>query len=321
MRPRSAWGRRRLLAVAATALAAATAPGAAGALTLTYSVETRGDVEADLGEFASIASSILSGDGGWSLGGAITFRQVSADGSFRLILASPSEVDAAHAVCSPSFSCRIGEQVLINDVNWRNATAAWTGSLAGYRTYLINHEVGHWLGLGHVSCPSPGGLAPVMQQQSISLQDCRPNDEPLDFERERAASIWNVSVGDARPWPIPVPSWFWVWARWYLGRDEFSDEPFRSAETRPAAAPTHIPDWAWRRLDPIIGEGAGTRGRPWPVPIPAWFWEWAEWYLGRAEYRDAQRDPAVRPRGAPVPIPDWAWVRLRVLLGQDLEVE
>jgi len=211
--------------------------------------------------------------------------------------------------------------VLINDRNWRNATAAWTGSLAGYRTYLINHEVGHWLGLGHFSCPSPGATAPVMLQQSISLDGCEPNGWPLDFERRRVASIWDVTVGQARPWPVPIPSWFWEWARWYLGRGEFRDTPFRSRATRPDSAPLPIPDWAWRRLDPIIGEGAGTRGRPWPVPIPSWFWEWAEWYLGRGEYQDRQRDPEVRPAAAPTRIPEWGWIRLRVLLGQDVDIE
>jgi hypothetical protein len=319
-------GRRRRggfgLVLAGCALALA-APGAARALTFTYTIESRGDVQADVGEFASFVGSVLSDDRGWTLEGAITFRRVASGGNFGVILASPEAVDAAHPVCSPVYSCRVGDQVLINDLRWRTATDAWTGTLAGYRTYLVNHEVGHWLGLGHFSCPQQGALAPVMQQQSISLQGCRPNAWPLDFERNRVASIWDVRIGGPeRAWPVPIPGWFWEWARWYRGHGEFRDRPFRSAATRPDAAPIPIPDWAWRRLEVMIGEGAGTRGRPWPVPLPGWFWEWARWYLDRGEFRDQPfRSPQTRPAAAPTRIPEWGWVRLRVLLGEDVEEE
>jgi hypothetical protein len=60
-------------------------------------------------------------------------------------------------------------------------------------------------------------------------------------------------------WPIPIPRWYWEWARWYMGHAEFRDEPFRSAETRPDAAPTRIPDWGWRRLSAQLGHGEEAR--------------------------------------------------------------
>jgi hypothetical protein len=43
---------------------------------------------------------------------------------------------------------------------------------------VINHETGHWLGQGHRYCPRRGAYAPVMQQQSISLQGCRAHIWP-----------------------------------------------------------------------------------------------------------------------------------------------
>ena len=44
-------------------------------------------------------------------------------------------------------------------------------------------------------------------------------------------------------WPIPIPSWFWAWAKWRMsGR----------VGPRPASAPATIPDWAWRRLAALI---------------------------------------------------------------------
>lgn len=42
----------------------------------------------------------------------------------------------------------------------------------------------------------------------------------------------------------PVPAWFWVWARWYLGRSEFKGHA-RDPKLRPASAPKLIPAWAW----------------------------------------------------------------------------
>lgn len=55
-------------------------------------------------------------------------------------------------------------------------------------------------------------------------------------------------------WPVSLPDWFWVWARWYLDRGEFADDGrFRSDADRPDAAPYPIPQWAWNRLQPIAG--------------------------------------------------------------------
>lgn len=55
---------------------------------------------------------------------------------------------------------------------------------------------------------------------------------------------------------------------------------------------------------------------PWPIPIPAWFWQWAQWRLGREEYKGHANEPELRPHDAPDKIPYWAWARLAVMLGR-----
>ncbi|WP_130648971.1 S-layer homology domain-containing protein [Egicoccus halophilus] len=165
--------------------------------TVTYTVESRGAVATDVTAFAGDAAAVLGDARGWTLGGSVEFVPVASGGDFRLILASPAEVDAAAPGCSPDYSCRVGEQVLINDRNWRETTPAWQDAGAPrwlYRQYLVNHEVGHFLGFGHHGCPSPGAPAPVMQQQSISLEGCAPSGWPNDAERDRLAGRLGVPV-------------------------------------------------------------------------------------------------------------------------------
>lgn len=42
-----------------------------------------------------------------------------------------------------------------------------------------------------------------------------------------------------RNWPVPIPAWFWEWAKWRLQG---------AVMARPASAPRVIPPWAWTRL-------------------------------------------------------------------------
>lgn len=49
-----------------------------------------------------------------------------------------------------------------------------------YRAYVVSHEVGHLLGLGHEACPRPGAPAPVMTQQTLGTGACVP--EPWPFK-------------------------------------------------------------------------------------------------------------------------------------------
>jgi hypothetical protein len=162
--------------------------------TVGYEVRQRGVVATDLEQFARHAAATLSDARGWSLGGSLAYTRVPAGGEFTLWLAEASTMRSFSSVCSPAYSCRVGPHVVVNETRWRTATPAWTGSLDDYQRYVVLHELGHWLQQGHVSCPGPGQPAPVMQQQSKSLDGCTANAWPLDQERAAVARQHGVDV-------------------------------------------------------------------------------------------------------------------------------
>lgn len=154
--------------------------------TYRYSVNTRGSVESSLSQFAVQAAETLADQRGWPRAN-VRFERIDNGGDFTLWLSAPKEMTGFSSGCSPEYSCRVGSNVIINDQRWQNATPSWNqagGSLRDYRHMVINHEVGHFLGHGHYDCQTPGGPAPVMQQQSIDLQGCSFNPWPLEFEIE-----------------------------------------------------------------------------------------------------------------------------------------
>lgn len=73
-----------------------------------------------------------------------------------------------------------------------------------------------------------------------------------------------------KPWPVPLPAWFWPWANWYLGTGEYKGLKFRDKLTRPATAPKLIPKWAWARLEALIPAGHPFSPPP-PLKTPTLF--------------------------------------------------
>ena len=74
-------------------------------------------------------------------------------------------------------------QVFINEKNWLNIPpASRFATLEDARTYVINHEVGHVLGLKHPTQPRTSGPSPVMIQQTLGQEPHSPNPWPLESE-------------------------------------------------------------------------------------------------------------------------------------------
>lgn len=153
---------------------------------LRFRVEVEEGLAVDPGCFAETALSILTDDRGWTSSDTVDFVRVDDDTyDFRLVLASPETTDS---LCYPArtggrYSCRNGERVIINLMRWTSGTDDYSDNLTTYRHYLLNHEVGHFLGKGHLRCQATGQLAPVMMQQTKGLGECLPNGWPTEVER------------------------------------------------------------------------------------------------------------------------------------------
>lgn len=161
------------------------APGGTGVVgtgkLLTYRVEVENGINQDAAAFAAAVDTILDDPRSWTAGRQWSFQRISAGTpGVTVRLASPKTVDR---LCYPLStegytSCRVGNNVVINLARWLTAVPDFAGHLAEYRQYAVNHEVGHRLGHGHMACPAPGQLAPVMQQQTLGLKGCRLNPWP-----------------------------------------------------------------------------------------------------------------------------------------------
>lgn len=176
------WLQKQLANEVAAKSGAKRAPG--NGVTVSYSVTSRGAVNANLAQFKQQANQTLNDARGWSRMN-IKFQEVASGGQFTLVLSEASQLPSFSSGCSALYSCRAGSYVIINQDRWTGATPSWNnagGGLRDYRHMVINHEVGHWLGHGHQNCGGSGKPAPVMQQQSIDLQGCSFNAWPLASE-------------------------------------------------------------------------------------------------------------------------------------------
>ncbi|MFE9134189.1 DUF3152 domain-containing protein [Streptomyces sp. NPDC007355] len=155
-------------------------------------VRYRIDVEEGLGLdqelFTATVFKTLNDPRSWAGRGEMTFERVSTgEPDFVLTLASPGTTGVWCAksgldttIDNVSCDSASTDRVMINAFRWaRGAETFGPKAMLAYRQMLINHEVGHRLGHGHVNCSTPGALAPVMQQQTKSLDiddiKCRPN--------------------------------------------------------------------------------------------------------------------------------------------------
>jgi hypothetical protein len=152
-----------------------------------FSVAIESNIKvADLASFVQKIDETLGDSRSWINSGQFRLQQVPPGESheFTIYLATPQ---TTNGLCAPlrSFgytSCRQGTKVVLNLARWLQSVPYYTHAgmvLDIYRSYMINHEVGHALGHDHELCLGSGKLAPVMEQQTFGLHGCLPNAWPF----------------------------------------------------------------------------------------------------------------------------------------------
>ena len=146
-----------------------------------FTLEIEGGLGVDRAEYARTVVSTLTDARGWQDVDHVHFVGLSpaqvdrgARPDLRITLASPDTIDR---LCAPletrgQVSCHNAGRVALNLRRWVLGAEAYGTDVAGYRTYLVNHEVGHGIGHAHAYCAGSGKVAPVMMQQTYGLRGC-----------------------------------------------------------------------------------------------------------------------------------------------------
>lgn len=146
---------------------------------LRYRVLVEKNLDLDLTATADEIAGILNDERSWRGDGSVRFELVPPGDrvDFTIYVVTPGTTDD---LCAPlltrgDVSCRNGDNVVLNALRWVDGAEAYGDDVTAYRQYLVNHEVGHRLGYGHVSCPARGAKAPVMMQQTKGVAGCKPD--------------------------------------------------------------------------------------------------------------------------------------------------
>ncbi|MEU6223952.1 DUF3152 domain-containing protein [Streptomyces sp. NPDC047042] len=151
-----------------------------------FRVQVEDGAGVDPADAARQIGAILGDRRGWGRAGA-TFRQVTgaeAELTFKIATATTTDrlCNVQQADHIGEVNCRTGPSVVINLKRWQLGSPEFDGPPVEYRALIVNHEVGHYLGRGHLTCPGPGLPAPAMMQQIDGLKGCVSNAWPYDTQ-------------------------------------------------------------------------------------------------------------------------------------------
>ncbi|MCX5361131.1 DUF3152 domain-containing protein [Streptomyces sp. NBC_00124] len=155
--------------------------------TLRYRVEVETGLDLSTADAAEQVDRVLADPRGWTADGTSAFQRISSGtADFVVKVATPGTVDKICATqgldTGGEYNCSVNDDVMVNLKRWELATQYYADDVRSYRALIINHEVGHFLGHGHVTCPGPGKPAPAMMQQIKGLKGCVPNVWPYDAQ-------------------------------------------------------------------------------------------------------------------------------------------
>jgi hypothetical protein len=150
-----------------------------------YEVQTEKGISVSADQAAAEIQVILADPRSWAAHGRGSFQLVSSHADFVIRIATPATADrlclAQGLDIHGELNCETADGVVVNLRRWLGGSPTFDGPAADYRHLIINHEVGHEIGIRrHQGCPGPGRLAPVMMQQIKGLDGCRANAWPYD---------------------------------------------------------------------------------------------------------------------------------------------
>lgn len=156
--------------------------------------------------FVSLVDSTLAHPNGWTVDPRFGFEHISIDSGqepdLRIQLTSAETIGGLcgnELAIETSCFYNDGNRVLINEFRWVRGADPFDGDLGSYRQYVINHEVGHGIGYAeHVACAADGELAPIMMQQTLTLN----NSELFRIDPEEVYPDNNLTCVK-NPWPYP----------------------------------------------------------------------------------------------------------------------
>lgn len=134
--------------------------------------------------------SILNDRRSWTSPRHWSETKVRNNADWSVGLESQSYIDSFPGMkgLSVTFMQEMPRRSLLSYDNWTHVPDALRGiyNVKEYRTYLVNHELGHGLGLPHISSrdAKKSMLAPIMIQQTRGLQGYVANLWPRSDERE-----------------------------------------------------------------------------------------------------------------------------------------
>lgn len=190
-----------------------TAAGEGAEETFRYVIEVEEGVDtAEYGGDDAVARFVdatLSDPRSWTNDPRFRFEHVGPDQQPNLRI-QLSSVETTRDKCGGvdmemETSCRTtidgNNAVVLNDARWSRGAGPFQGDIGSYRQYLVNHEVGHAIGYAeHVACGENGALAPIMMQQTLSLNNSELNSfsPDSDYPDDNATCHYNA-------WPYPQP--------------------------------------------------------------------------------------------------------------------
>ncbi|WP_232547152.1 DUF3152 domain-containing protein [Propioniciclava soli] len=172
-------------------------PVTAGESTNAYALQVETGTNIDPDAAARAVQAALDDPRGWAGFGRNDFRLVpfgsapmagataqsdaAASGlAFVVTIASPTTADTLcgeDAATEGLWSCTVGQHIVLNSDRWHYMVPTFN-NLDEYRAYLVNHQVGLFLGQAVGFCTTPGEPAPVMAEQEKDLAGCLPNAWP-----------------------------------------------------------------------------------------------------------------------------------------------